>query len=146
MPRRSGSSERFLAKAPTLEADEVFLDLEAQWRRVRRPAARELIIKALNESDFGSDHGCCPRQRDRHTALLPRPDRRVEQAGAKLDAIMLPKVRSPGDVEMTKSCSRRSSCAMISRSAGSASKPRSRMRKVCSHASRSPLRRPAWRR
>jgi len=41
----------------------------------------------------------------------------VEQAGAKLDAIMLPKGQSPGDVEMTTSCSRRSSWRMISRSA-----------------------------
>jgi citrate lyase subunit beta/citryl-CoA lyase len=105
-PRRTchavpGSSERFLAKAPTLEADEVFLDLEDAVAQSEKAAARELIIKALNESDFGS------------TTVVVRVNATdtphyyrdlidvVEQAGAKLDAIMLPKVRTPGDVEMT---------------------------------------------
>jgi citrate lyase subunit beta / citryl-CoA lyase len=96
-----GSSERFLAKAPTLEADEVFLDLEDAVAESEKDAARGLIIKALNESDFGS------------TTVVVRINATdtphyyrdlidvVEQAGAKLDAIMLPKVRTPGDVEMT---------------------------------------------
>ena len=59
-PRRTchavpGSSERFLAKAAGLDADEVFLDLEdAVAPRARRTRARERVIAALQRAlDFG---------------------------------------------------------------------------------------------
>src|SRR3954447_18632955 len=105
-PRRTchavpGSSERFLAKAPTLDADEVFLDLEDAVAQSEKATARELVIKALNEADFGSatvlvrvNATDTPHY---YRALIDV----VENAGARLDAIMLPKVRTPGDVEMT---------------------------------------------
>ena len=48
-----GSNERFLAKAPALEADEVFLDLEDAVAASEKARARELVIAALREHDFG---------------------------------------------------------------------------------------------
>src|SRR4029078_8494168 len=96
-----GSSERFLAKAPTLDADEVFLDLEDAVAQSEKATARELVIKALSESDFGS-MTVVVRVNATDTPHYYRDlIDVVEQAGAKLDAIMLPKVRTPGDVEMT---------------------------------------------
>ena len=105
-PRRSchavpGSSERFLAKAASLEADEVFLDLEDAVAEAEKTRARELVVGALRDQDFG-----------RATVVVrvngtdtPHYYRDlidvVEQAGDRLHAIMLPKVRTPGDVEMT---------------------------------------------
>ena len=57
-PRRSchavpGSSERFLAKAPSLEADEVFLDLEDAVAQGEKENARRLVIEVLTSRDFG---------------------------------------------------------------------------------------------
>src|SRR4051812_22500627 len=105
-PRRSchavpGSSERFLAKAAGLEADEVFLDLEDAVAPTEKERARELVIAALREQDFGgktvvvrvNGTGTPHYYRD----LIDV----VEQAGDRLDAVMLPKARTPGDVEMT---------------------------------------------
>jgi citrate lyase subunit beta/citryl-CoA lyase len=96
-----GSSERFLAKAPQLEADEVFLDLEDAVAPDEKDGARERVVEALRTLDFGA------------TTVVVRVNGTdtphyyrdligvVEQAGTHLDAIMLPKVRTPGDVEMT---------------------------------------------
>jgi citrate lyase subunit beta/citryl-CoA lyase len=96
-----GTNERFLAKAPTLGADEVFLDLEDGAGADQKELARTRVIEALRTLDFGS------------TTVVVRVNATdtphyyrdlidvVEQAGERLDAIMLPKVRTPGDVEMT---------------------------------------------
>ena len=96
-----GSSERFLAKAAGLGADQVFLDLEDAVAQGEKDNARELVIAALREQEFeaptvvvrvnGTD---TPHYYKDLIAV-------VERAGDKLDAIMLPKVRTPGDVEMT---------------------------------------------
>jgi citrate lyase subunit beta / citryl-CoA lyase len=96
-----GSSERFLAKAAGLGADQVFLDLEDAVAQGEKDNARELVIATLREQEFeaptvvvrvnGTD---TPHYYKDLIAV-------VEQAGDKLDAIMLPKVRTPGDVEMT---------------------------------------------
>ena len=96
-----GSSERFLAKAAGLAADQVFLDLEDAVAQGEKDNARRLVVAALNEQEFeaatvvvrvnGTD---TPHYyKDLITV--------VEEAGERLDAIMLPKVRTPGDVEMT---------------------------------------------
>jgi citrate lyase subunit beta/citryl-CoA lyase len=103
-PRRTvhavpGSSERFLAKAPDLDADEVFLDLEDASADKER--ARSAVIAALATATFragvvavrvnatGTPHY--------HRDLIAV----VEAAGSAIDAIIVPKVRGPGDVEMT---------------------------------------------
>jgi citrate lyase subunit beta/citryl-CoA lyase len=96
-----GTSERFLAKAPTLGADEVFLDLEDAAAADQKELARANVIEALKTLDFAG------------TTVVVRVNATdtphyyrdvvdvVEQAGERLDALMLPKVRTPGDVEMT---------------------------------------------
>jgi citrate lyase subunit beta / citryl-CoA lyase len=105
-PRRSchavpGSSERFLAKAASLEADEVFLDLEDAVAEGEKARARELVIHALREQDFGAST-VVVRVNGTDTPHYYRDlIDVVEQAGDRLDAVMLPKVRTPGDVEMT---------------------------------------------
>jgi citrate lyase subunit beta/citryl-CoA lyase len=96
-----GSSERFLAKAPQLEADEVFLDLEDAVAPDEKDGARERVIEALRSLDFGETtvvvrvNGTDTPHYYRDLIAV------VEQAGSHIDAIMLPKVRTPGDVEMT---------------------------------------------
>ena len=67
-PRRTchavpGSSERFLAKAPGLDADEVFLDLEDAVAASEKENARGLVIRALQDRDFGA--------KTRHWLVLP---------------------------------------------------------------------------
>ena len=105
-PRRTchavpGSSERFLAKAPGLDADEVFLDLEDAVAESEKSRARELVIAALQEHEFGGKT-VVVRVNGTDTPHYYRDlIDVVEQAGDKLHAVMLPKVRTPGDVEMT---------------------------------------------
>lgn len=105
-PRRTchavpGSSERFLAKAPQLDADEVFLDLEDAVAPDEKERARDRVIDALRSLDFGGMtvvvrvNGTDTPHYYRDLIAV------VEQAGERLDAVMLPKVRTPGDVEMT---------------------------------------------
>src|SRR3954453_1106096 len=96
-----GSSERFLAKAAGLTADEVFLDLEDAVAQGEKEAAPELVIAGLREHDFvaetvvGRVNGTDTPHYYKDLIAV------VEQAGDRLDAIILPKVRTPGDVEMT---------------------------------------------
>src|SRR5829696_8938214 len=105
-PRRTchavpGSSERFLAKAPQLDADEVFLDLEDAVAPSAKEEARRLVIEALRGADF-RPRTVVVRVNGTDTPHYYRDlIAVVEQAGDRLDAIMLPKVRTPGDVEMT---------------------------------------------
>ncbi len=105
-PRRSchavpGSSERFLAKAPELPADQIFLDLEDAVAPDEKERARGMVIQALRETDFG-DKAVVFRVNATDTPYYYRDlIDVVEAAGDRLDAVMLPKVRTPGDVEMT---------------------------------------------
>jgi len=105
-PRRSchavpGSNERFLAKAPALDADEVFLDLEDSVAQSEKARARELVIAALREHDFGGKT-VVVRVNGTDTPHYYRDlIEVVEQAGDRLHAVMLPKTRTAGDVEMT---------------------------------------------
>ena len=96
-----GSSERFLAKAPQLDADEVFLDLEDAVAPGEKERRATRVIAALREADFGAKivvvrvNGTDTPHYYRDLIDV------VEQAGGRIDAVMLPKVRTPGDVEMT---------------------------------------------
>jgi citrate lyase subunit beta/citryl-CoA lyase len=97
-----GSSERFLAKAVSLAADEVFLDLEDAVAPNEKAAARARVVEALNTLAFPEATTVVVRVNGTDTPHYYRDlIDVVEQAGAKLDAVMLPKVRTPGDVEMT---------------------------------------------
>src|ERR1700742_1113218 len=96
-----GSSERFIAKAVGLEADEIFLDLEDAVAPGEKESARARVISSLNTLDFGGKT-VVVRVNGTDTPYYYKDlIAVVEGAGAKLDAIMLPKVRTPGDVEMT---------------------------------------------
>ena len=105
-PRRTchavpASSERFLAKAADLAADQLFLDLEDAVAPGEKKRARARVVAALREQDFAAGtvvvrvNGTDTPHYYRDLITV------VEQAGERLDAIMLPKVRTPGDVEMT---------------------------------------------
>jgi len=102
-PRRTclavpGSSPRFLARARTLPADEVFLDLEDAVAPAAKPGARQAVVAALNEGGWG-ERIRAVRVND---ALSPWAYRDVievvEGAGAGLDVIVLPKVSVPAQV------------------------------------------------
>jgi citrate lyase subunit beta/citryl-CoA lyase len=96
-----GTNERFLAKAATLEADEVFLDLEDGAAADQKELARGHVIEALKSLDFGATT-VVVRVNATDTPYYHRDlIDVVTQAGEHLDAVMLPKVRTPGDVEMT---------------------------------------------
>jgi citrate lyase subunit beta/citryl-CoA lyase len=105
-PRRSchavpGSSERFLAKAAGLDADEVFLDLEDAVAPSEKERARALVVEALRETEYGAKT-VVVRVNGTDTPHYYRDlIDVVEQAGDRLDAVMVPKVRTPGDIEMT---------------------------------------------
>ncbi|MCB1866742.1 MAG: CoA ester lyase [Chromatiales bacterium] len=94
-----GSNLRMLEKAPTLGADLVFLDLEDAVAPDDKVQARANIIKALNSMDWSR---CSVAIRinglDSHYAYRDIVEI-VEQAGDKLDSILIPKVNQPSDVE-----------------------------------------------
>ncbi|HEX4788556.1 MAG TPA: CoA ester lyase, partial [Actinospica sp.] len=102
-PRRSclavpGSNPRFLAKARTLPADQVFLDLEDACAPLEKEGARHLIVEALNEGDWGGKTRTV-RVNDLTTHWTYRDVITVvEGAGANLDCVMLPKVQDAGQV------------------------------------------------
>ena len=103
-PRRSclavpGSSPRFLEKAQSLPADQVFLDLEDACAPLVKESARHAIVNALNTGDWGGKIRVV-RVNDWTTHWTYRDVITVvEGAGANLDCIMLPKV---ADAEQVK--------------------------------------------
>ena len=103
-PRRSclavpGSNPRFLEKAKSLPADQVFLDLEDAVAPLAKPAARKNIVAALNEGGWG-DRIRVVRVNDVTTHWTYRDVIEVvEGAGANLDCIMLPKVQNAAQVQ-----------------------------------------------
>src|SRR3954447_11512589 len=96
-----GSNERFIAKAVELEADEIFLDLEDAVAPGEKDSARERVIAALESLDFGSKTVVVRVNGTDTPHYYKDLIAVVEQAGARLDAVMVPKVRTPGDMEMT---------------------------------------------
>ena len=103
-PRRSclavpGSNPRFLEKAKSLAADQVFLDLEDACAPLVKPAARKNIVAALNEGGWGNRIRVV-RVNDVTTHWTYRDVTEVvEGAGANLDCIMLPKVQNSAQVQ-----------------------------------------------
>jgi citrate lyase subunit beta / citryl-CoA lyase len=103
LPRRSchavpGSSERFLAKAPSLPADMFFLDLEDSVAPAEKEASRARVAAAVREQDWG----------DAVVAVRVNAwDTRwtygdvidvVSAAGDRLDEVVLPKVARAAEV------------------------------------------------
>ena len=103
-PRRSclsvpGSSPKMLAKAPSLPADEVFLDLEDSVAPNVKEEARGNVIEALRTNDWG-DKTVVVRINAIDTRWAYRDILEVvEAAGEHIDCLMIPKVQSPGEVE-----------------------------------------------
>ncbi|ASY31996.1 MULTISPECIES: HpcH/HpaI aldolase/citrate lyase family protein [Streptomyces] len=102
-PRRSclavpGSNPRFLAKARSLPADEVFLDLEDAVAPLAKEEARENVVRCLNEGGWGGRTRVV-RVNDWTTQWTYRDVVTVvEGAGQHLDCLLLPKVRDAGQV------------------------------------------------
>jgi citrate lyase subunit beta/citryl-CoA lyase len=93
-----GSSQRFIDKARTLEADQVFLDLEDSVAPVAKADARGSVVEALNAGGWG-DKVRTVRVNDWTTEWTYRDVVDVvEGAGANLDCVMLPKVQTADQV------------------------------------------------
>ena len=103
LPRRSclsvpGSSEKMLGKAPNLGADMVFLDLEDAVAPLEKEAARDKVVKAINDLDWG-EVVLCVRVNAWDTKWTYRDVIHVvENSSERLDEIMLPKVQSAAEV------------------------------------------------
>jgi len=93
-----GSSTRFLEKAAGGTSDMVFLDLEDAVAPSDKEQARKNIIAALNDYDWsGKTVSVRINGLDTHYMYRDVVDI-VEQAGDKLDLIMIPKVGTASDV------------------------------------------------
>ena len=102
-PRRSclsvpASSERFIAKARELPADQVFLDLEDAVAPAAKDAARRRAVAALTTGSWRAG----VRAVRINDATTPWAYQDVvalaEGAGEALDVIVLPKVTDPGHI------------------------------------------------
>ena len=93
-----GSNPRMLEKAPSAGADMVFLDLEDAVAPDDKEQARKNVIEALNDMDW-SNTAVSVRINglDTHYCYRDIVDV-VEQAGDKLDTILIPKVNTPADI------------------------------------------------
>src|SRR6059058_823734 len=103
LPRRSclsvpGSSERFLAKGPSVPADMTFLDLEDSVAPLEKEAARAKVVDAIKNLDWG-ERVLCVRINAWDTRWTYGDVMEVVgRAGERLDEVMLPKVQSAAEV------------------------------------------------
>ncbi len=103
LPRRSclstpGSSDRFLARAPTAVADMTFLDLEDSVAPGEKAAARAKVIAAVRDLDW-DERVLCVRVNGWDTAWTYQDVIEVVGGcGPRLDEVMLPKVESAAQV------------------------------------------------
>jgi citrate lyase subunit beta/citryl-CoA lyase len=102
-PRRSclsvpGSSPKMLSKAPSLPADEVFMDLEDSVAPLAKEEARDGVVQALKEGDW-TGKTVVVRVNGVYTKWCARDVLHVvENAGQFLDCVMIPKVELASDV------------------------------------------------
>ncbi len=93
-----GSQPQLFEKAATSDADVVFLDLEDAVAPDDKVKARKNIIQALNDIDWGhKSMSIRINGLDTHYMYRDIVDV-VEQAGERLDLIMIPKVGTAADV------------------------------------------------
>ena len=98
-----GSNPAMFAKALESDADYIFLDLEDAVAPADKEQARINVIAALRQYDWrGHGKTICVRVNgiDTHYYYRDMVDV-VEQAGDKLDIVLVPKVGVPGDVYLT---------------------------------------------
>jgi len=94
-----GSSPNMLEKAPGLPADQVFLDLEDSVAPSAKDEARDNVVQALRDGDWGGKT-VVVRVNDATTAWTFRDVLAVvEGAGEHLDCLMIPKVQYAGQIE-----------------------------------------------
>jgi citrate lyase subunit beta/citryl-CoA lyase len=102
-PRRSclsvpASNARMQAKAATLDADLVLLDLEDATAPSEKPGARSVVVESLRTLDFGR-RAVAVRVNGADTQWCYRDVVDVVEAvGDRIDAVILPKAESPADV------------------------------------------------
>ncbi len=93
-----GSQPQMFEKAADSDVDVIFLDLEDAVAPDEKEQARKNIIKALNEIDWGGKSMSIRiNGLDTHYMYRDVVDI-VEQAGERLDLIMIPKVGTAADV------------------------------------------------
>ncbi len=93
-----GSSEKMITKAAASDADLVFLDLEDAVAPSQKVAARDNVIRGLNELDWGKTLRAV-RVNGAHTQWAHEDVIKiVEAAGKNIDIIIVPKVMAPRDV------------------------------------------------
>jgi malyl-CoA/(S)-citramalyl-CoA lyase len=93
-----GSQPQLFEKAAKSAADVVFLDLEDAVAPDDKPQARKNIIEALNDIDWGQKSMSVRiNGLDTHYMYRDVVDV-VEQAGSRLDMVMIPKVGTAADV------------------------------------------------
>ncbi|MEM9343741.1 MAG: CoA ester lyase [Pseudomonadota bacterium] len=93
-----GSQPKLFEKAAASDCDVIFLDLEDAVAPDEKPQARKNIIKALNEIDWGRKT-MSVRINGLDTHYMYRDlVEVVEDAGERLDLIMVPKVGTAADV------------------------------------------------
>lgn len=93
-----GSQSAMFEKAASSDADVVFLDMEDAVAPDEKEQARKNIIEALNDIDWGSKTMSIRiNGLDTHYMYRDVVDV-VEQAGERLDLIMIPKVGTAADV------------------------------------------------
>src|SRR5205809_5892416 len=103
LPRRSclsvpGSSERFLAKGPTIPADMTFLDLEDSVAPLEKEAARAKVVDAIKNLDWGEKVLCVRVNAWDTKWTYGDVVEVVGKAGERLEEVMLPKVQSASEV------------------------------------------------
>jgi malyl-CoA/(S)-citramalyl-CoA lyase len=93
-----GSSLRFIEKARSIPADIIMFDLEDAVALDEKEQARTNVVEAIHDLDWG-ERTLSVRINGLDTPFMYRDlIEVVEQAGDRLDLIMLPKAGTPGDV------------------------------------------------
>ena len=106
-----------LGKAPGLGADMVFLDLEDSVAPLEKEAARDNVVRAIRDLDWG-DTVVCVRVNAWDTKWTYRDVVHVvENAGERLDEIMLPE-----DADRRATCTPSTCCSRRSRRPSAASR------------------------
>jgi len=87
-----------LGKAPGLGADMVFLDLEDSVSPLEKESARDKVVKAINENDWGETVLCVRVNAWDTEWTYGDVIHVVENASERLDELMLPKVQTAAEV------------------------------------------------